>query len=221
MSDYIPGKDVDFNLWQENLVSYTEPQLETWGILASDFTTLKTAQGVWVEGYTPAEIKSARNGGDVQGKDDARELYMKALRLFVKQWLAFNTRVSDKDRDLMGLTVKTNAYTPATKPTTVPVGKIDFSNRLQHKIHFVDEATPTRKAKPAGARGCEVWVKFDGAAPTGPSELSYVSTASRTPCVATIESKYAGKIAYYMPRWVNTRGEFGPWSSTVSATVAG
>ena len=65
-----------------------------------------------------------------QGKDDARELYEKALRIFIKQWLAFNTHVSDKDRDLMGLTVKTNTHTPATKPTTVPMGQIDFSNRL-------------------------------------------------------------------------------------------
>jgi len=221
MADFIPTNDAEFNLWQGNLVSFTEPQLESWGILASDFATLNKAQDVWVEGYTPAEIKSARNGGDVQGKDDARVLYEKALRIFIKQWLAFNTRVSDKDRDLMELTVKNEARTPVSKPTTAPVGKIDFSNRLQHKIHFVDQATPTRKAKPAGVRGCEVWVKYDGAAPTGPSELSYVSTASRTPCVATIESKYAGKIAYYMLRWVNTRGESGPWSSTVSATVAG
>ena len=29
----------------------------------------------------------------------------------------------------------------------------------------------------------------------------------------------AGQIAHYMLRWVNTKGEAGPWSRTVSATI--
>ena len=29
----------------------------------------------------------------------------------------------------------------------------------------------------------------------------------------------ANKVAHYMLRWVNTRGEKGPWSETVSATI--
>ena len=31
----------------------------------------------------------------------------------------------------------------------------------------------------------------------------------------------AGKKAHYMLRWVNTRGEKGPWTDTASATVTG
>jgi hypothetical protein len=39
--------------------------------------------------------------------------------------------------------------------------------------------------------------------------------------VAEFEGKDAGKTAYYMLRWVTTRGEKGPWSETVAATIAG
>jgi len=221
MLNFIPANDAEFNVWQRNLVNLTDTGLIAWGINADDFAKLSDGQAVWQDAYAPAEIKKARNEGDVQGKDSARDVYEKQLRKFVKQWLAFNTRVSDRDRELMGLTVISEMRSPVTPPTTVPVGKIDFSIRLLHKVHFVDEATPTRKAKPDGVHGCEVWVKYDGAAPVEPSELLYVSTATRTPCMATIEGKYAGKTAYYWLRWVNTRGEHGPWSNTVSATVAG
>jgi len=31
----------------------------------------------------------------------------------------------------------------------------------------------------------------------------------------------AGKTVYYWLRWVNTRGEAGPWSSVASAMVVG
>ena len=221
MADYIPEGDATFNLWQENLVSYTEPQLASWGIPASDFSNLKTAQGVWIEGFGQAKIKTIRDGGDVQAKNDARKLYEQSLRPFVKQWLAFNTRVSNRDRELMGVTVRKGTRTPRPKPATAPEGRIDFSKRLQHSVYFVDQATPTRRGKPVGIYGCEVWMKIDGIAPVEHSELMYIATSTRTPCVVTIEGKYAGKTAFYWLRWVNTCGVTGPWSSPVSATVAG
>jgi hypothetical protein len=37
--------------------------------------------------------------------------------------------------------------------------------------------------------------------------------------VAEYTGEQAGQIAYYMLRWVNTRGDKGPWSETVAATI--
>jgi hypothetical protein len=221
MFDYVPQKDADFNSWQANIVEITEPQVAVWGIVAADFAALKTAQTVWVNAYAKAEIKQDRTSADVQAKDDARAMYEKELRTFNNQWLANNRRVTNSDRERMGLTVKTDVRTPVPKPSTAPVGKIDFSTRLQHNIHYADQATPGRKAKPEGTHGCEVWIKIDGAAPVEPSDLAYIATATRSPYTTTFEGKNAGKTAYYWLRWVNKRGEHGPWSSAISATVAG
>jgi hypothetical protein len=98
------------------------------------------------------------------------------------------------------------------------VATVDTSQRLQHTISFVDELSPTSKAKPGGVSGCEVWVKI-GTAPADPNELSYLATDTRTPYTAVFEGADGGKMANYMLRWVNTRGERGPWSQTVSATI--
>jgi len=221
MADYVPANDAEFDSWQNNLVLITESQLVTWGILVGDFTLLKTAQSGWVDGYDSAEVKTVRNNGDVAGKDSTRAVYEKALRKFNKQWLISNTRVSDRERELMGLTVPVETRTPAPKPTTKPVVTINFAQRLQHELHIVDEATPTRKAKPVGVHGCEIWMKIDGPAPVSVSELSYVATTTRTPGTVIFEGIHAGKIVYYWLRWVNTRGEHGPWSNVVSAMVVG
>ena len=221
MDNFVPRNDAEFNSWQGNLVAITESQLVLWGINAGDFATLKTAQTVWEDGYSPAEVKTIRNNGDVQGKDDARQTYETALRQFNLQWLANNTRVTNRDRELMGTTVKTTVRTPSAKPVTVPVGKVDFSIRMLHKLHVVDQVTPTRRAKPAGVHGFEVWVKIDGLAPVDISELTYVSTSTRTPCVVPFEGKHAVKNAYYWLRWVNKRGEVGPWSQVITATIGG
>ena len=42
-----------------------------------------------------------------------------------------------------------------------------------------------------------------------------------TPYLMEFNSADAGKTAYWALRWVNTRGEHGPWSATVSGTIPG
>jgi len=220
MVDYIPGNDMEFNLWQSNLVEITGSQLVEWGINADDFTEVVTAQGVWNDAYGSADIKKDRTNAEVRAKDDARAAYELELRKFYKQWLASNSRVSNKDRERMELTVKVETRTPSPKPTTAPIGSVDFATRLQHNIYFLDGATAGSKAKPAGVHGCEIWTKIDDPAPVDAKELVYLATATRSPYNTTFDGKVAGKTVYYWLRWVNTRGELGPWSRTVSATVA-
>jgi len=42
-----------------------------------------------------------------------------------------------------------------------------------------------------------------------------------TPYLAEYTGAQAGQMVCYWLRWVNTRGEKGPWSEPVSATIAG
>jgi len=42
-----------------------------------------------------------------------------------------------------------------------------------------------------------------------------------SPYLAEYPGTDAGKTAYYMLRWVTTRGEKWAWSKTVAATIAG
>ena len=42
-----------------------------------------------------------------------------------------------------------------------------------------------------------------------------------TPYLMEFASADAGKTAFWAMRWVNTHGEHGPWSATVSGTIGG
>jgi hypothetical protein len=57
--------------------------------------------------------------------------------------------------------------------------------------------------------------------PVDCSECTFLGLDMASPHVAEFEGEDAGKIAYDMLRWVTTRGEKGPWSETVAATIAG
>ena len=221
MPDFIPQSDAEFNLWQGSMVTIVEPNVAVWSIVANDFTALKDSQADWITAFAKASNKQNRTSADVQGKDDAREGFVKVLRSFTAQWLANNSRVTNSDRERMGLTVKTGTRTPVPIPVTCPVGAVDFSGRLTHTINYTDESTLRSKAKPDGVHGCEIWTKIDGQAPVDASELGYLFTNTSSPYTTTFDGKYASKTAYYWLRWVNKRGEHGPWSSAISATVAG
>jgi len=221
MGDYIPQNDAKMNLWQKNLIEIVESKVTAWGILADDFSLVKAKQVVWEAAFDKVSNKQNRTAADVLTKDDAGTDFKKAIRIFVAQWLASNSKVTDSDRSRMGLTVKSGTHTAVAKPTTSPVATIDFSVRQQHTIHFSDEASPRSKAKPEGVHGCEIYMKVDGDAPKDASELTYVATDTATPYAVNFDGSKAGKIVYYWLRWVNTRGECGPWSSTVSAMVMG
>ena len=96
---------------------------------------------------------------------------------------------------------------------------IDTSQRLRHTINFVDELTPTSRAKPDGAQGCEIWMKVGEPAPAGPKDVHYLALDTRTPYIVDFDAADAGKTAFYMLRWTSTRAEPGPWSATVSGTI--
>ena len=50
----------------------------------------------------------------------------------------------------------------------------------------------------------------------------HLQAVDRTsPYVMDFDSADAGKTAWWALRWVNTKAEHGPWSTTVSATIGG
>ncbi|WP_243348297.1 hypothetical protein [Parabacteroides sp. FAFU027] len=221
MADYIPQSDAEYDIWQDNLVLIVLASAAGWGIPTEDVQEVTDAQSFWKTAFAKASNKQNRTSADVAAKEDARKGYDKVLRTFIAQWLASNTKVTDSDRIRMGLSVKSTTRTATPKPSSAPVGNIDFSVRLQHLLHFFDESTPRSKAKPTGVHGCEIYYKIDGASPTDESEMIFVATSTATPFTINFEGKHAGKIVYYRFRWVNSRGERGPWSSVISATIVG
>ena len=221
ISDYVPRSDADFDVWQSSLVNDCSDNKSVWNIPDEAITSLKNVQNTWGDAWAKSSNKQNRTAADVTAKNVAREDFETFVRAFVAQWLAYNSKVTDSDRIRMGLTVKSDTHTPKPRPSTSPRGQVDFSVRRRHSIHFSDEAMALSKAKPDGVHGCEIYIKVGGIAPQSVSEMSFLGTCTATPHKVDFEGTQAGQTAYYWLRWVNTRGESGPWSDTVSATIVG
>ena len=218
MADYIPGPDASFQAWQSNFVTYANANLAALGLVAADMTPITAAQSPWVNGFTAhiAAVNAAKAAK--QTKDEARAAYVAAIRPLVRRLQASNV-VSDAEKASLGITV---AQTPGPigPPTTAPICSIECGMRLQQTLRFVDSATPTRKAKPAGALGVEIWNKVGTTPPTGENDLRFVAVDTNAPYVMNFDSADGGKTNFVWMRWVSPTGERGPWGEQAQATIA-
>ncbi|HEY0376982.1 MAG TPA: hypothetical protein VGC87_08500 [Pyrinomonadaceae bacterium] len=220
MADYIPGSDADFNSWQANFLTYINTNLTALGLTATDLLPLNTSQSDWTNNYSAHMAAQSAAEAALQTKKNTRDSFESSLRSLVRRIQGLPT-LTDAQRAGMGVGRRDTPRTASSMPTTRPIGNVDTSQRLRHTINFTDETTPNSRAKPEGAMGCEIWVKVGDPAPTDPSQLRFLATDTRTPYVAVYGGEDAGKVAHYMLRWVNKKGEQGPWSQTVSATITG
>jgi hypothetical protein len=218
MSDYIPTSDADFDAWQKNFVDYVAANAAALSITPAQLTSLQGQQTDWGVKFPTSNAKQAEANSAVQGKNDSRSLYQDFIRSLVNV-MQSSPEVTDAQRQSLGITVRSTTRTAVGPPVSRPVATVDTSQRLQHTVNFVDESMPASRAKPAGVQGCEIWTKVGEPAPAGPADVHYLALDTRTPYVVAFDATDAGKTAYYMLRWISTRGETGPWSATVSGTI--
>ena len=218
MADYIPGPDASFQAWQSNFVTYANANLAALGLTAADMAPITAAQGGWATAF-PAHVAAVNAAKAAkQTKDEARAAYVAVIRPLVRR-LQAAPQVSDAERAALGITVRQEPG-PIGPPTTSPVCTIECGNRLQQVLRFNDSATPTRKAKPAGVLGVEIWNKVGTTPPAGEADLRFVAVDTNAPYVMNFDSADGGKTNYVWMRWVSPTGERGPWGEQAQATIA-
>ncbi len=218
MADYIPGPDASFQAWQSNFVTYANANLAALGLTAADMAPITANQAVWATAF-PAHVAAVNAAKAAkQTKDEARAAYVAVIRPLVRR-LQASAVVSDAEKASLGITVASGGG-PIGPPTTSPICAVECGARLQHTLRFVDEQTPTRKAKPAGVMGVEIWRKVGITPPAGEGELQFVAVDTNAPAVLTYPAADGGKTAYYWLRWVSPTGERGPWGEQSQATIA-
>ncbi len=221
-SNYIPRPDGNFAAWANHYYAAVEKWWSVNGFDESELKPLKEALSAWVVAFAAHVKAQAAAEGARQAKDAARAALEKEVRP-VTNFVQGYPKTTDADRAEIGITVRDTSKTPSPTPTTRPLVSVEGGSRLTHELRLVDEGSPTRRGKPEGVAGAEVWVKLIDAgqpAPTDPSVLSFLTMTTRPMLRTDFRAADGGKTAVYMLRWVNTRGEKGPWSDVTTATVA-
>lgn len=219
MADYIPAADPDFHNWQDNFMDYFLARATLLGLDSPDYAHLQTMKDTWDNAYPSHIMMQANARAYTEAKNTARNVYEDALRLFVRRLQILPT-MTDEHRQGLGITVENTTGATTVSLLTAPVAVVDNSQRLQHLVQFFDSGTPTKRAKPAWASGCEIWVKIGDPAPIDGTQCQMLGYDTATPYLAQYQGADGGKTAHYMLRWVLKDGYRGPWSETASVTIS-
>lgn len=209
-----PSKEADLNLYFQAAVPYLTVNSTRLLVSAGNKATIGLQLTAWNTIYPQSQNANTRTKSIVENKDIAKENLIKTLRTIFAD--IPQSALTVEDRNTLNLPAKDGSRTPAAVPTTVPIGQVNTNRRLEHTILFTNE--DGTQAKPTGVRGCQIWYNI-GEAPTDPSQLKFMATDTASPYIYKFSGDDAGKNVYYWLRWENTRGETGPWSDVVMATI--
>jgi hypothetical protein len=219
--DYVPGKDVLFDTFIRNIVTYTGAKCggasPAWTHIPQEaFQELSGACGAWVTAYEKTKIP--HTPVDTAEKTRLRAVSEKILRNFVNRFLRYDP-VTDEDRDNMGIPNKKAGHSPVAVPRTSPVLLLDTGTRRRVIIRYKDENS-TRRGKPKGVRGIEVrWALLDKP-PSDIEELIHSSFDTNPPLTLTFDEKERGRHIYMAGAWeIEREGEKGPFSAIEEAIV--
>ncbi len=217
--DYIPAEDDEFTPWLTAYVAYVVANYAALGISTTERDALQACAVAWgyaFDGFTAARTAFHAATQDKDGKRAAVEDFVRMLTGMIQK----RPGTTDQMRVDLGITVPKSGRTPAPIPSTAPtLTKIDTSTRSILRLFFADSATPQTKAKPAGVALCEIRQQIGGTAPTTPTAMQTLALEGRTPYRSDYEPEEVGAKVWLALRWVNTRGEPGPWSEIFAAVV--
>ncbi|MBS0190565.1 MAG: hypothetical protein JSR52_05390 [Planctomycetes bacterium] len=225
----IPRADGSFAAYANHYYEAVKKWWDAQGLDPTDLKPLETALAEWNKDY-PAHV-AAQNAAEAarQSKDAAKrglERQIRPITAFVQSY----PKTTDADRATIGITVKDTGATPTPAPASRPLLLVESGSRLTHRLRIFDErgadgdgAGSPRKARPRGTLGAEVYVALVTSRQTPPADFAaynFVRTVTRGGAELTFKSEQGGLNAAYLARWVSATGEPGPWSETVTATVA-
>ena len=219
-NDSIPPADPEFHNWAGPFSDYVATNATAMGLSADDVKPLTDATSTWNTAYPAHTTAHSAATAATSVKIQARDTFETVARPLIQQ-LQASPKVTDAQRKAMKINVHSKPRTPVSVPTTKPVATVDTSQHLQHTIDFRDSASSGSRRKPAGVASCEIWSKVGAPAPTDYTQMSFVQSATKTPCLVNYTGAQAGLTVWFWMRWVNTRNKKGPWSDPVSATIAG
>ena len=218
-SDFIPKGRASFDEWAQRFREYVTANYASIGLTAAQRDEIANAvissHSSFVDKQEKENIYRGAVGKDRENVKTAEQ----ALRKY-SRFLQGRPQTTDTVREELGLPVYDKQPTPVGVPTIAPELEIDFSQRLQHKVHAGTAPQNERlNKKPKGVGSIELRKKV-GEAPVSPDDMQTAVIMTDSPAIIDLTGN-AGKLVYYVARYLNTKGQPGPWGEVESAEVTG
>jgi hypothetical protein len=242
---YIPRADGAAPAWSRPFAAGLAAAPASFGVDAATAEAISAAVADFAAALARSTAPDTRTAAAVAAKNLSRAAMEKLIRPAVRTLQAMPmSAVSDPARESLGLPVHARRPTTAPlPPDTAPDLHVAAIYRRAHTLRLADSATPTRKARPPGTVGAEIYYLLSPAPQTTPPDEKQKSAAAlpapssalppdnlqrwRFAGIATRDTFLLqtpnvspGQRLTITARWITRRGETGPRGNPITATVA-
>lgn len=216
--NFVERNDTAFRAQLATFVSVLQPAPTAYGMTVPEFEAFTEKVDIFTDDLAAFQLKQDAAQAATQTKDGSRES-VEAVFRDLNRRIQANPAVSATQKQAAGLPVYDDSRTPVPPPEIVPVVIIDKSTRLAHELRIIDPANP-KGGKPDGVSGYQVFYKIGPDAPADTRECVFAGNTTRSKFVVTFGGGDGNKQVWYIAVPFNTRGETGPMSETIAATIA-
>lgn len=108
-SDYIPRRDVEFKFLCDRVMDFLGEKGEACGIPPTALTTLLPYYERYAAAYEQASDRENRTHAIVFEKNESKKEMTKAIRRCVNEYIAYNSKVTNAEREALGLNLRPTA----------------------------------------------------------------------------------------------------------------
>ena len=219
LPSYIPARNANLVAWLNNFSTLITAAPATYGLMASDATTIASQKTALQNAYTLITSPSTKTAATVSSFNTIKATALATVRPYA-QTISINAGVSPASKTAVGVNPRTSTPVPITTPTTQPVLTIQSTSTAGLLTRYRDAtATPSVKSKPYGVVQIQIFAMTSVTPITDPTTLTYNSVQTKAPFNLSMPGT-AGKVVYVAARWATRKGLVGPWSSIVSYVSA-
>jgi hypothetical protein len=160
-----------------------------------------------------AAYQAAPTAANRTEKDESKKTAVERMRKFAREWIRNNSRMSDGQKQEMGVRVPDGEPSPVQAPDEGPESEAFISAREPGvvKVRYLG-------AKPYGVDRIEIAYLVSGTIIDSPDQLMNKETFSRNPWERTFPAADRGKKMYYSLRYLTREGA-SHWSEVREVVI--
>ncbi len=217
--EIIPAKDADFNDFQTIACPYLNTRAVALGLDAGEITNMLALHTSWDTNWTLYINAATRTASVITTKSDTKLDLTASLRELIQD-AKRSPSITDTDRTTLNLPNPNEVRTHVKPPTSVPDIEVRKIEHLIHVLNITNPDEPESRAKPKGVANIEIYKALGIEKPKSMDSFKFIGTSTRTLYTAKHVIEEMGQTAWYIARYVSTRGEAGPWSDVISSVIA-
>lgn len=215
-TSYLPAKLDAYKAWIDNFSNLISAAPTTYGLVAGDAVSIAALVATFDAAYALSNSKSTRTPVTVNQTQVARNNASNTIRGYVRIILA-NAGVSDANKTALGLVIRDVHPSAIPAPGTAPVLGLTGATPGVLTLTFRDTGSSLKsRAKPSGVTSLELYCFFGTTAPASPAATPFLELHTRSPFAVNVPGDDVGKDAFFYGRWLNGKGQPGPWSALLT-----